>query len=361
MRVGIVGVRGVPNVYGGFEQFTEYLSKELVNRGHEVSVYSPHHHPFQEKSWHGVEIIHKSDPENLGSFGQFIYDFNCIADSRKRQFDVILQLGYTSSSVWHWLFPKNINVVTNMDGLEWKRSKFSKPTQTFLKYAEKLAAVNSHHLIADSLGIQEHLQNKYALNSSFIPYGANLVSEPNTQYLGEFELLPHQYDLIVARMEPENNIEMIVKGFLLSQTNRKLIVIGNHDQTPFGRFMKANYKDDRIAFVDAIYDIEKLNCLRWYSNLYFHGHSVGGTNPSLLEAMASNGLICAHQNIFNHSVCGDSAFYFKDEQSVKNLVEQVVKSDNSSKLDQQRIILKTRYDWNDIISQYEQVLIDNAQ
>ena len=107
MKIGIIGTRGIPNFYGGFEEFAQHLSELLVKRGYEVSVYNPHIHPYKESNWRGVEVIHCYDPESkIGTIGQFIYDFNCILDSRNRGFDIILQLGYTSSSIWNWIFPK---------------------------------------------------------------------------------------------------------------------------------------------------------------------------------------------------------------------------------------------------------------
>ena len=136
MKLAILGTRGIPNYYGGFEQFAQYLSKEFTSKGHEVYVYNSSAHPYKEKVWNGVNIIHCKDPEDkIGTAGQFIYDLNCILDSRKREFDIILQLGYTSSSVWNWLFSKKPVIITNMDGLEWKRSKYSKLVQRFLFYA----------------------------------------------------------------------------------------------------------------------------------------------------------------------------------------------------------------------------------
>ena len=151
MRVAILGTRGIPNNYGGFEQFAEHLSKGLVELGYEVTVYNTHDHPYLSPYWGKVRLIHKWNPERYtGTLGQFIYDLLCILDSRKRKFDIILQLGYTSSSVWGWLLPSRSVIVTNMDGLEWKRSKYGKNVQRFLKVAEKLAIKTSDFLISDS-------------------------------------------------------------------------------------------------------------------------------------------------------------------------------------------------------------------
>src|ERR1043165_2626210 len=144
MKIAILGTRGIPNQYGGFEQLATCLSLGLRDRGHEVYVYSSSRHNYQEAQWQGIHLIHQYDPEKrLGTAGQFIYDLNCILDTRKRNFDVILNLGYTSSAVWMGLFRKPARVVTNMDGLEWKRTKYSAPVQKFLLYSEKRAVSNS--------------------------------------------------------------------------------------------------------------------------------------------------------------------------------------------------------------------------
>ena len=160
MNIAIIGTRGIPNYYGGFEQCAEYLSVGLVRKGHKVTVYNSHAHPYKKSKWRGVHIIHCRDPENkIGTIGQFIYDFNCIRDLGKRKYDIVLQLGYTSSSVWGRLMPKKTIVTTNMDGLEWKRSKYSKEVKKFLLYAEKLAVKFSDYLISDSIGIQTYLND----------------------------------------------------------------------------------------------------------------------------------------------------------------------------------------------------------
>ncbi|MDP4211054.1 MAG: DUF1972 domain-containing protein, partial [Bacteroidota bacterium] len=120
MRIGIIGSRGIPNHYGGFERLAEQLSRGLVNKGHEVCVYNSHNHPYVENTWRGVNNIHCYDPEHLiGCSGQFIDDLNCMLDARSRKFDIILILGYTSSSIWTRLLPRSSTIIYHMDGLEW--------------------------------------------------------------------------------------------------------------------------------------------------------------------------------------------------------------------------------------------------
>nr|WP_299586280.1 DUF1972 domain-containing protein [Mucilaginibacter sp.] len=271
-----MGTRGVPNHYGGFEQCAEYLAAGLVKKGYEVVVYNSHNHPYQEKTCNSVEICHCYDPEyKLGTASQFLYDYNCIKDLRKKRFDVILQLGYTSSSIWGWLLPRSAVVTTNMDGLEWTRFQYSKPVQIFLKFAEKLAIRYSDFLISDSVEIQKYIENKYNKKSTYIAYGAEIFENPDVTFPDEFDLKINQYDMLIARFEPENSIEVILDGVVKANNGRKFLVIGNNDND-FGTHLKNKFAShENIKFCGGIYDLSKLNNLRYFSNLYFHGHTVG--------------------------------------------------------------------------------------
>jgi glycosyltransferase involved in cell wall biosynthesis len=355
MKIAIIGTRGIPNNYGGFEQFAEYLSVGLVNQGHEVFVYNSHNHSYKEDNWKGVNIVHCFDPEYLmGSPGQFIYDLNCIINSRKQDFDIVLQLGYTSSSIWNIFMPKKAILVTNMDGMEWKRSKFSKIAKLYLHIAERLCIRYTDHFIADSLGIKDYLNHTFSIESTYIPYGAELISKSNTDILKRYNLKKYNYDIVIARIEPENNIEMIIEGYLDSKKERDLVIIGNMN-TKFGKYISKKYNDTGIKYLGFVSGIDNLNSLRYFSNLYFHGHSVGGTNPSLLEAMASDALICAHENIFNQSILENDGYYFTDSKQISDLI-----NDNTKDLDSQIIRnnhekIRELYSWNKIIDKYNSV------
>lgn len=360
MKIAIIGTRGVPNHHGGFEQFAEYFSTYAVEKGHEVFVYNSHSHPYQNKEYKGVNIIHCYDPEErIGTAGQFIYDFNCIMDARKRNFDILLQLGYTSSSIWGRLLPKKAVIVTNMDGLEWKRSKYSKKVQGFLKYAERLATKTSDFLIADSVGIQDYIKKKYQLNSKYIAYGANVFKPDHEKHsLSTYKLEQEQYYLLIARMEPENNIEMILDGFILSKSSRVFCVVGSIKATVFGNYLKEKFsKYKNIRFLGAIYDLNDLNYLRFYSQLYFHGHSVGGTNPSLLEAMGSNALIAANDNLFNKAILGSDAFYFSSIDEVSSIISSVNKKNHMEMIKNNIIKIENQFSWDSINKQYIDYLI----
>ena len=354
MKIGILGTRGIPNHYGGFEQFAEFLSVDLVSRGHQVWVYNSHKHNYQDPEFKGVNIIHCFDAEyKIGTAGQFIYDFNCIRDARDRDFDILLQLGYTSSSIWARFLPKKQIIITNMDGLEWKRSKFSKAVQGFLKRAESWAVKSSDHLVADSIGIQSYLQKKYKVESNYIPYGAEVFDSQQISKIEALGLKENGFDMLIARLEPENSIEMILEGRKLSTTKRELLVIGNNDRS-YGVYLTEKYKQEKgIRFLGGIYDQNLLNNLRYYSNLYFHGHQVGGTNPSLLEAMAAGSLIAAHKNDFNRTILKENGFYFENEMDIRDLMDFAIKSDNLSRIEANRKAVEELYTWKGINSAYE--------
>lgn len=357
MKIAILGTRGIPNYYGGFEQFAEFFSVYLVEKGHEVYCYNSHNHPFQEKNFHGVNLIHVNDPEHkLGTFGQFIYDYNCIMDSRKRDFDIILQLGYTSNSIWFFLLPKKSIIVTNMDGLEWKRSKYSKPVQQFLKFAERLAAVSSDYLISDSIGIEKFLKKQYNKDSTYIAYGAHPFENPNSEILKQYNVEPENFNMIMARFEPENNLEMVLDGVVLSQDQTPILVIGKHE-TKYGEYLKKKFKNySNILFKGGIYNLDHLNNLRYFSKFYFHGHSVGGTNPSLLEAMASKAFIIAHHNDFNKGILKENALYFENSNEVKNILLNIGKKNNLHWIQNNFDAIVNEFNWNKINGEYLQLL-----
>jgi glycosyltransferase involved in cell wall biosynthesis len=353
--VAILGTRGIPNNYGGFEQCAQYLAIGLVKRGFEVTVYNSHNHAFQGDMWEQVHIVHCYDPEHkLGTAGQFIYDFNCILDARSRQYDVILQLGYTSSSIWGWMLPRKSIITTNMDGLEWKRSKFSSKTKKFLLYAEYLGVKYSDYLISDSRGIQEYIKEKYKKDSEYIAYGATVFSTPNQSALLNYNVKAFKYDMLIARLEPENSIELILDGVVKANQMRPFLVVGKH-ASQYGKYLKDKYAAySHIRFIGGIYDIDILNNLRFSSNIYFHGHTVGGTNPSLLEAMSSSALICANDNPFNRYILGSDAIYFTTSEEVSIALTTAFRDskENIARINNNLQKITLIYDWDIIIDQY---------
>lgn len=354
MRVGILGTRGIPNAYGGFEQFAQFLALGLTRRGHEVFVYNSSDHPYQENQWNGVQIIHCKDWEKrIGTAGQFLYDYNCFRDAARRDYDILLQLGYTSSSVWYRLWPSKAVNIVNMDGLEWKRSKYNRLTQRFLRKAEGWAAKYADVLVADSTGIRNYLREHYDKDSVYIPYGADIPETYETTALDRLNLAVDGYLLVMARMEPENNIEMILRGWIASDQEWPLVIIGN-TANAFGRYLTETYRQEKIRFIGAIYDLATVNALRHCSHLYFHGHSVGGTNPSLLEAMACGCDIAAHDNIFNSAVLGADARYFSTPEGVSSILTTEPSVQIKTEWRERNLAkLMREYRWEKIIDDYE--------
>lgn len=358
-RVGILGTRGIPNYYGGFEQFAEHLSQGLAEKGHEVIVYNTHNHPYQQKNWNDVHIEHCYNPEHiLGSFGQFVYDLNCILDARKKNLDAILMLGYTSSSIWGRLFPNDTTMIFNMDGLEWQRTKYSPIVQRFLLHAEKLAVKFADYHVADSSVIQSYLNKKYDISCEHIPYGAEIFQNEDEDLLKEYAVRKHNYFLLIARMEPENNIEIILDGFSRSGSTKKFLVVGD-TRNKFGRHLVKKFNhDERVQFIGGVYNnVKKIHTLRTYSYLYFHGHTVGGTNPSLLEAMASRSLIVAHDNAFNRAILHEDAYYFSNSAAIQNIIDDTTRGAHESTMIKNNLRkIKDQYGWEKIIDDYDKLL-----
>jgi glycosyltransferase involved in cell wall biosynthesis len=361
MKIGILGTRGIPNAYGGFEQFAQYLAQGLHRKGNEVYVYNSSEHPYRDKEWNGIHIIHCSDWEKrIGTAGQFVYDYNCFRDAAGRKFDILLQLGYTSSSIWHRFWPGEAVNIINMDGLEWKRSKYNRLTRKFLLRAEGWAVKHGDILVADSIGIRDYILEKYGRQSVYIPYGADIPAVFDPKIPERYGLVRDGYYLLMARMEPENNIEMIIRGWMSSQKSKPLVLIGNPGNR-FGQYLVRSYRHERLHFIGAIYDASVVNALRHFSSLYLHGHSVGGTNPSLLEAMACGSSIAAHNNDFNKSILGDDACYFASPNQVCDILETnrdagAIKAWQTNNMEKIRDI----YTWDRIINDYESMFLHQS-
>ena len=365
MKTAFISTRGIPNNYGGFEQFAKYISVGLAARGHEVVVYSPHFHPYKEESYKGVRIKHIYSPETWmgSSVGSFFYDFSSLKDALKREkFDIIYEAGYTSIvPAYIWFDVKNIKYpifTTNMDGLEYKRTKFNKWVRKFVFWEERTTVKHSHYLIADNMGIHDYYKEKYGKESKFLAYGADIHDDYDANLLKEFGLEVDNYYLLVARLEPENNIEMAIQGYLASQENgRKPLIIVGKTNTPHGKYLVQKYGEEQgIRFVGGIYDFKKLNTVRYFSSAYFHGHSVGGTNPSLLEAMASNCYILAHDNIFNKAVLKENAHYYASVKEVSALLDNIhhlADTHRSMFIANNLDEIRNEYSWEKLVDEHE--------
>ena len=357
MKIAILGTRGIPNTYGGFEQFAEYLSVGLVERGHTVTVYNVHFHEYNQPEFRGVSIRKIYSPENrIGAAANFIYDYLCMKDALKQDFDIIYKAGYHSNAPSYYLLKKNSPVViTNMDGIEWKRSKWNYLTRQLIKRLEKIAVRKSDYLVSDNLAIQEYYRKEFGVESFYIAYGTDIVEYFNEEIISLYNVTANNYFLLIARLEPENNIEMILDGYVLSGDSRLFLVIGNAE-TKYGRFLQAKYLNSNIRFQGAVYNKEVLDNLRHFCLLYFHGHSVGGTNPSLLEAMGAEALIVSHDNKFNRSVLNINTLYFVKDKDVASIIFNIDSlGDDKRKIfiENNKAQIIANYSWKSIVFRYE--------
>jgi len=357
MKIAILGTRGIPNEYGGFEQFAEYIGRGLVGKGHEVTIYNSSEHSLKENTFKGVHIVHKYCPEKkIGALAHFLFDWQCSKHASSKNYDIIYHAGYGSAAPAIFMFSRQSKSiwVTNMDGLEWKRDKWSKPVKWITKQMERIAVKYSDHLISDNVGIQEYYKKTYNAISTFLPYGAEIPKNVSEQPLKEFNVKPNQFYILVARLEPENSIETILDGFCESNSKTPFIVVGG-DNTNYGRFLKKKFRiNKKIVFVGGVYNVNKLNSLRRYAKLYFHGHTVGGTNPSLLEAMALGASIVAHNNPFNFSVLESFGDYFSYKEDVCRVIEKKEKHKNNNWNKEQCVKkIKENYNWKKIINDHE--------
>ena len=357
MKIAITGTRGIPNRYGGFEQFAEHLSSQLVERGYDVWVYNPSFHPVLCAEYNKVKIIRKSSPEKyIGPAANYLYDFLCLRDAVKRNTDIILECGYaTATPAIRLLNFKKTRLLINPDGMEWERPKWNPLTRKIIQISEKTAVKLAHRLICDNPEIINYYKEKYSIDPIYIPYGADIFKNPDKKVLEDFNILPDEYFLLISRFEPANNLGMIMNGFLNSGSEKKLLVVGD-PRNGFGRkLLKEFGSKTNIIFTRDIFDQNILNNLRYFSKAYFHGHSAGGTNPSLLEAMAAGSLIISHDNKFNRIILKENALYFKNENDIIQILqsEKDWTPGKKSLVEENRIIIKENYQWEDISNQYE--------
>jgi lipopolysaccharide/colanic/teichoic acid biosynthesis glycosyltransferase/glycosyltransferase involved in cell wall biosynthesis len=364
LKLAILGTRGIPARYGGFETFAEQLAVRLARRGINATVYCPSKAHRGDGEYQGVRLSYVTTPR-LSVFSEVAWDVKCFWKARSR-YDVVYMLGVGAAFV-AWI-PRMFGAVAwiNCDGLEWKRTKWSLAQRAYLIGAEAAGVLCASRIVADAKAVAEHLRRRFpeAKNISTISYGADIPPhQPSPVILESWELKTDGYYLIVCRLEPENHVLEILKGFQQTKTALPLVVIGDIDrQTAYVRELLA-FRSDRIHFVGTVYDQVKLCALRYYCRAYFHGHSVGGTNPSLLEAMACSNAVIAHDNCFNREVLGASGQYWTTSDEVTSLVEALDegRADALARGVMAKEIVRARYQWDRIADSYLELLNDIAE
>lgn len=356
MKIAIVGIQGLPNQYGGFETLSEFLVKYL-GKEHEFIVYcSSIDQKGRPEEYRGAKLKYY-DITSHGGKG-ILFDCRCLWDASRCDFDVILILGFGAGPLMPFLTPKvKKKCILNFGGLDWKRDKWSKSVQRVIKTCEKLLVKNSTIIISDNGKIRNYVKDEYGRESELIAYGGDQASPlPITDKIREmYPFLKGKYAFEVARIQRDNNIEMLMQAFIKAQ-EMPLVLVGNWKSTEWGREMKAKYgKEKPLILLDAIYDRSILDVLRSNCYLYVHGHSAGGTNPSLCEAMYLGLPILAFQNGYNENTTNFCAIYFEDADDLCRIVQNISKKELNDMRPKLKKYADENYRWECIAREYEKI------
>lgn len=376
----IIGSRGLPAQYGGFETFVE----KLVS--HKVSPRIRYHVACLSDERTGKHFDYKGadcftvNPPKLGPARVIAYDMMAINYSLKLikkeeiQEPIFYILGNTIGAFIAY-FAKKIQsiggvLLVNPDGLEWKRAKWSKPVQSYLKYSEKEMTKYADLIISDNRGIETYIHNTYPWsNTTFIAYGTDLSKTTLTaeddsvrDWYQKWQTQEKEYYLILGRFVPENNYETAIREFMKSSTERDLVIICNHEGNPYFdelRQITGFDKEKRVKFVGTVYDQDLLKYIRNQAFAYIHGHEVGGTNPGLLEALAQTDLNLIYNVDFNHQVAKDTALYWnKEDGNLSNLINSVDGQVSFEDLgNAAKANMKENYTWEKIVGEYEELFL----
>lgn len=325
-KLSILGCRGIPGNHGGFETFAQRLALSLVERGWAITVYCENYaHPnTYEEIWKGVRLVHIPIP-HASAKSKILFDWKSTLHAAEEN-TLVLTLGY-STAIFSLLYRlKGVPNLINMDGLEWKRQKWSFSQRAWLYLNERLGCWFGDHLIADHPVIADHLATRVPRSKiTTIPYGADPVKAADAALIEPYGLLKNEYAIVIARPEPENNILEIVSAFSSRHRGLKLVVLGNYHpgESDYHHQVIAAASDE-VIFTGGIYDQPIVEALRTYAQLYIHGHAVGGTNPSLVEAMAASSPILAHDNCFTRWVAGHEARFFSDIRSCSEQLDYLL-------------------------------------
>lgn len=356
-KIAIVGTQGVPAQYGGFETLVEYLIKYLGNKI-EITVFasSKIYGKNAPDEYKGVKMVYV--PFNPNGALSVVYDSLSLLKSC-RSYDKVLVLGASGGLIFPLLKVYREKFILNFGGLDWGREKWGRFAKWYLKKAEKLAIKNSAVLVADNKGIQEYIKKEYNRDSVLIAYGGDQVRKVDVtdEYREKFPFLSVPYILDVARIQADNNIEMILKAFEGIE-NYNLVIIGNWANSFYGQQLKKQYEQQKnIWLLDPIYDQKLLNVIRGNAFLYIHGHSAGGTNPALVEAMSLGLPIYCYNNGFNNYTTENQSVYFNTAAHLHDLLLKL----DATELKQLGLRMQTvaarNYTWENIANKYMKLFL----
>ncbi|WLE98593.1 MAG: DUF1972 domain-containing protein [Candidatus Electrothrix communis] len=360
-KIIITGIRGVPAQHGGFETFAEHLYRHLVARKWKVVIYCQEDGiagPVYQSEWEGVTRIHVP-VKRKGPIGTIIFDLKSVLHSL--QYDgVFLTLGY-NTAMFNFLYRmKGKKNIINMDGIEWKRQKWGRLAKIWFWLNEGLGCFFGNALIADHPCIVDHLAKRASREKiTMIPYGGDEVLEANEKILNQYSITKKKYAILIARAEPENSIFELVSAFSAQKRGINFVILGNYDPDVNIYHQKViDAASEEVLFLGAIYDTDKIRALRFFAQFYVHGHQVGGTNPSLVEALGAGNAILAHNNIFNRWVAKDAAIYFNDLLSLEKAFEKLIEKKSLIEMLESKAAENfLRFKWDKILAAYEQLLL----
>jgi glycosyltransferase involved in cell wall biosynthesis len=369
-KIAIIGSRGIPAKYGGFETAVEAVAPRLAEMGWNVVVSCEGPRDQNKPTvYKGVNLFYFPVRPFFRVVYEVLYDVYSLVKSGL-MCHCVYMLGYGAGFFFFVSKILRKKLIVNVDGLEWKREKFNRLERGILLASEKAAVTFADVIVADSREIKKYIEGRYKKKAVYITNGVNApqIQKWDEQKLGSHALLkettglsPDSYWLAVARLEPENNIHVIVESFLKSDSRKTLVIIGNFSSQKYQRHvadvLQYGNAGQRVILSGAIYDMSLLNMLRQHCFGCIHGHSVGGTNPALLEAMSMKNLIIAHDNEFNREVGGQTMLYFKDASELAARIEEIEhKPDSFTHLKEaaySRVL--SNYSWEDIVQEYNKL------
>lgn len=350
-------------MHGGFETFAEKLSLYLVGKGWQVTVYCQEECDARapwESDWRGVRRVH-IPVKRGGAAGTVIFDWRATRHAL-REDGIFLTLGYNTAIFNSMQRLKGQTNVINMDGIEWRRDKWGVVAKTWFWLNERAGCWIGNHLVADHPEIKAHLATRVRNDKiTMIPYGGDDVQQADAALLTAYGLEPNRFSVIIARPEPENSFLEMVSAFSRGPRGHKLVVLGKFvpDENGYHReVMRA--ASEEVIFPGAIYDTGTVQALRFFSSYYLHGHRVGGTNPSLVEALGAGCAVIAHDNKFNRWVAGEAAAYFKDEDDCAGCFDRLLADVDSMRTmqDASKVTFQARFTWPIVLKKYEELLLD---
>ena len=355
----ILGTRGIPAAHGGFETFAEQLALYLVERGWRVTVYCQEdgEGPMFEDEWRGVRRVRIPVATN-GAAGTIVFDWLSTLHAA-RESGLVLTLGYNTALFCALYRLKGLKNVINMDGVEWRRQKWGAVAKVWFWLNDWAGCWLGNHLVADHPEIKKHLMTRVAAEKiTMIPYGAGRVETANPELLLPYGLAPGSYAIVIARAEPENSILEVVKAWSREPRGYRLVVLGKYEAGhAYQRAVKESASGE-VLFPGAIYDKAVVQALRVHARFYVHGHTVGGTNPSLVEALGAGNAVLAHDNPYNRWVAGECGLYFQNEESCAAGIERLL-ADGPALAELQsaaRVRHAAEFTWDKVLEDYGQML-----